>query len=213
MKYKCIIFDCDGVLVDSEAISIGILVDMSKELDLHLDLSEAIDLFSGTSLQNCFDYITEKSGKSIPEDFEARYRKESFRRFESELKLVEGIKEVIDQLDIPFCVASSGPVDKIIFNLTNTNMIHHFSGKVYSAYTIGKWKPDPAIFLHAASEMGFLPSESAVIEDSIAGVQAGVSGGFDTYAISHGPNAEALRSHGAKVFSHMKELLEILQKA
>ncbi len=213
MKYKCIIFDCDGVLVDSEAISIGLLVDMSKELDLHLDLEEAIDLFSGTSLQNCFDYISKKSGKQIPEDFETRYRKESFCRFESELKPVEGIKTLISRLDVPFCVASSGPVDKIIFNLTNTGMIDQFTNKIYSAYTIEKWKPDPAIFHYAADGMGFSPIECAVIEDSIAGVQAGVSGGFDTYAISHGPNAEALRSHGATVFSHMDELLEILKSA
>jgi HAD superfamily hydrolase (TIGR01509 family) len=126
------------------------------------------------------------------------------------LKAIDGIHEVVSSLEVPFCVASSGPQNKIAMNLKLVNLFTYFEGNIFSCFDIGRWKPDPAIFLLAAKTMGFEPSECVVIEDSVPGVNAAVSGGFDVLAFANAKSEKALRNTGAKLFYSMNELPGLL---
>lgn len=212
MKYKCILFDCDGVLVDTEAISIQVLVEMSATLGLHLEKEYAMEVFTGLSLMACFQFIQNRVGVPLPRDFELRFRKRTFDLFEKELKAIDGIYEVIENLKIPFCVASSGPQNKIALNLKLTGLYDYFNGNIFSCFDIQRWKPDPAIFLHAAKTMGFAPKDCVVIEDSIPGVKAAIAGGFDVYAYANKRTEKQLADLGAKLFYKMEALLPLLAK-
>jgi len=120
MKYKCIIFDCDGVLVDSESIFNEVLLRMVKPMGVNIDPDFALTFFRGKDLKTVFKYVESLMDKPLPANFEQSFRAESFRAFERDIKPVEGIREVIQQLSIPFCVASSGPQEKIKINLKAT---------------------------------------------------------------------------------------------
>ena len=116
-KYKCIIFDCDGVLVDSEPLSNQVMVDMTNELGGSINLDYAYKHFKGNSLQKCIELIANLIQKEVPKHFETEYRRRSFEKFKNEIKPVDGIIELIKNLSVPFCVASSGPENKIRLNL------------------------------------------------------------------------------------------------
>ena len=209
-KYKCIIFDCDGVLVDSEPLSNQVMVDLANQAGANIDLEYAYTYFKGNSLQNCMKQITEVIGKGIPFDFESEYRKQSFEKFKNEIQPIEGVKEVLDNLEIPFCVASSGPENKIKLNLELTGLLHYFEPNIFSCYTIQKWKPDPAVFLWAAEAMGFHPPECLVIEDSPIGVTAAINGGFDVYGFTAHDYRNELKENASNTFDNMLNLLDLV---
>lgn len=211
MKYKCIIFDCDGVLVDTEAISVKVLIELARPLGLSLDYEYAVNVFTGMSLVKCFDFIQERVDVPLPDDIEPQFRKRTFELFNKELKAIDGIHEVVSSLEIPFCVASSGPQNKIAMNLKLTDLYESFEGNIFSCFDIGKWKPDPAVFLHAAKTMGFKPEECVVIEDSVHGVNAAISGGFDVYGFANHRSEVSLKNAGAKLFYRMQDLLDLLE--
>lgn len=210
MKYKCIIFDCDGVLVDSEAISNQVIVDLANTNGAAIDLAYAIKYFAGTSLSYVRKSIEQIIQKPLPDSFEKEYRFRSFEKFRSEIRPVKGIPELLDRLQIPFCVASNGPTNKIILNLELTGLLHHFSGKIFSAYEIDQWKPDPLLFITAAKTMGFEPQDCLVVEDSLSGVKAAIAGGFDVYALCTEQKEMVFSSLGAKTVRSIEELQEIL---
>ncbi|SHM53176.1 HAD family hydrolase [Flavobacterium saccharophilum] len=207
---KCVIFDCDGVLVDSETIGNKILVAMGEELGLKMSLQEAFLKFNGTSLKNCFQIIQDGIEQKLPDNFESEFRRRSFEAFKKEMKPVKGAKEFIHKLKIPFCVASSGPIEKVFLNLTTTGFIKQFENKMFSSYLINSWKPDPGIFLHAAKEMGFTVEECIVIEDSKAGVIAAKRGGFTVYGLANSHNEKELEKEGAIIFYSYEELARML---
>jgi len=206
MNYKCIIFDCDGVLVDSEEISNNVLIDMANGVGVTIEKAYALENFAGKSLKSSFEHIEQLIQKKLPEHFEKEYRERTFQAFKTELQPIEGIHEVLNALTVPYCVASSGPLEKIRLNLTTTHLIEHFEGKMYSSYEIGSWKPNPEIFVHAAKQMGFAPHECVVVEDSLAGVIAARRGGFDVFGFANEGNQEAFEAEGAEVFFEMGEL-------
>lgn len=209
-KYKCVIFDCDGVLVDSEPIANRVLVDMANELGANIDLDYALKNFKGTSMQRCQEQIAELVPQRLPEDFLPRFRERSFESFRQNIQPVDGIAEVLENLDIPFCVASSGPENKIRLNLELTGLLPHFEDKIFSCFTVRKWKPDPAVFLWAAETMGFKPEECIVIEDSISGVNAAKNGGFDVFGFAAHDYNNELEGHATLTFSDMSEVLELI---
>jgi len=210
MDIKCIIFDCDGVLVDTEKIGNGILLSMSAEYGFEMELEQAYRDFNGRSLKECFLHIENAIGKKLPENFETDYRQKSFEAFKTQVKPMEGIVAFLNQLTIPYCVASSGPVDKIRLNLEVAGLLERFENKIFSSYQINSWKPDPGIFLHAAKQMGFEVKDCIVIEDSKAGVISGISGGFKVYGFANGYNNEDLENEGAILFNSYEELREML---
>lgn len=211
MKYKCIIFDCDGVLVDSEAIATQVMVDLLKTVDYHIDIETAIDRFTGLALKDNFAFVEKELGRKLPDDFEATYRKLSFKAFQRDLQPIKGVHSLLDKLTIPYCVASSGPMNKIKLNLKTTNLLPYFNGNIFSCYEINSWKPEPQIFLHAAKTMGFNPEECVVIEDSLPGVTAAKAGGFDVYALLNESNKTTLKGVEVPVFKEMYELAGILK--
>ena len=207
---KCIIFDCDGVLVDTEKIGNEILLSMAAEHGFEMKIEDAYRNFNGRKLKDCFRYIEETIDKELPETFETEFRQRSFDAFKTQVKPMEGVIEFIDKLTIPYCVASSGPVEKICLNLEVAGLLGKFEDKLFSSYQIGSWKPEPGIFLHAAKEMGFDVKDCIVIEDSVAGVRAGMDGGFKVYGFANGYNDADLEKEGAKLFRSYEELAVIL---
>ncbi|WP_298495149.1 HAD family hydrolase [uncultured Algibacter sp.] len=207
-KYKCIIFDCDGVLIDSESIAIGVLVDMANYLGANMDFKESMIDLKGKSLNSCMALISKRIGNPLPINFESDYRINTFETFRKKIQPIKGIKDVVENL--PFCVASSGPENKIRLNLEITGLLPFFEGNIFSCYAIQKWKPEPDIFLWAAETMGFKPEECLVVEDSISGVRAAKLGGFDVFGyIEHDYNNE-LAGEANKTFDRMDKLIGML---
>ncbi|MCD0470562.1 HAD family phosphatase [Flavobacterium sp. JAS] len=206
MEVKCIIFDCDGVLVDTERIGNTILLSMAAEHGFEMKIEEAYSSFNGRNLKECFLHIENAICNKLPDDFENEYRQRSFEAFKTQVTPMEGIVEFLNKLEMPYCVASSGPVDKIRLNLEVAGLLDKFENKIFSSYQISSWKPDPGIFLHAAKEMGFEVKDCIVIEDSKAGVIAAIKGGFKVYGLANGYNNEDLRKEGAILFDSYQEL-------
>jgi HAD superfamily hydrolase (TIGR01509 family) len=208
---ECIIFDCDGVLVDTETIMISVLLEMAAIPEARIDIEEAVKLFSGRQILETIKMLEEIAGTSFPEDFEQHFRQRAYDEFKKKVKPIDGVVDLLQAISVPYCVASSGPREKIELNLRLTGILPFFdAARIFSSYEIGSWKPDPGIFLHAASAMSFLPSECIVIEDSLAGVEAGVSGGFRVFALANGHNKGELAEKGAIVFNKMSELPQLL---
>lgn len=209
-KYKCIIFDCDGVLVDSEPISNQVMVDLANSYGANIDLDYAMKHFKGSFFESCKNKISQLIDSPLPDTFETDYRSQSFEAFKTGVIPIEGGKKVLDHLTIPFCVASSGPENKIKLNLELTGLLPYFENKMFSCYTIQKWKPDPAIFLLAAETMGFKPEECVVIEDSLSGVMAAKNGGFDVYGFTAHDYNNQLAEEATKTFYNMSQLLKMI---
>lgn len=209
-KYKCVIFDCDGVLVDSEPIGNQILVDMANDLGANINLSFAMKHFKGSHFKECVKIIQDLVNQPIPETFEAEYRQRSLEEFEKHLKPIEGVTQVIKQLQLPFCVASSGMESKMRFNLNLVGLLPYFENKLFSCYTIQKFKPEPDVFLWAARTMGFHPDECIVIEDSLLGVQGALNGGFDVFGFTKHDYNNELEGLATKTFDDMAKLLNLL---
>ena len=210
MKYNCIIFDCDGVLVDSEAISAKVFQEMIAELGCNLDFDTVLNQITGTSMKENLAFFSEQIKGELPAGFESDFRKRSYEAFKTKLKPIEGIHEVLKMIKVPVGVASSGPCEKIRLNLTTTKLIDFFDGNIFSSYDIGSWKPEPQIYLHAAAKMGFSPTECAVIEDSLPGIQAAKAGGFDVFGFATEKNKASFKEAGAVVISQISDLADLL---
>jgi len=211
MSYELVIFDCDGVLVDSESISCGAIAEIATELGFPMTTRESINYFVGTSIEYAVDFLKDKTTQPIPDNFESRYRSICHERFQTDLQPIPGIKDVLTQLDLPKCVGSNGPRHKIISNLQLTNLMHHFDeDHLFSAYDIKKWKPLPDLYLHAANRMNVEPTRCVVVEDSVAGVKAACAAGMFVYAYAGDADGTALATAGAEVITSMDDLILIL---
>ena len=181
-----IIFDCDGVLVDSERIGVHIDQKVLAEIGLSFTVEDVVKTFMGKSDVFFIETVEQMLGKPAPENFlegiANRYREE----FEKDLVPVPGIVEALDCIEIPFCVASSGTHEKMNFTLGITGLLDRFQGKLFSSTQVARGKPHPDLFLFAANEMGWNPSRCLVVEDSEAGVQAGLAAGMKVAAYAGG---------------------------
>lgn len=210
-RFALVIFDCDGVLVDSEILGNRVLVETVAELGLALDLEEAVSLFRGCKMAECVREIERRLGRPVPGNFVSNLRARTADTFRLGLQPVHGVTAVIDALRVPICVASSGPSEKIRLSLQVTGLLPRFEGRVFSSYDVGVWKPDPGLFLHAARTMGIAPGECAVVEDSVLGVIAGVAAGMSVFGFAaDGRDADALSNAGATVFRSMQDLTQLL---
>jgi HAD superfamily hydrolase (TIGR01509 family) len=205
-----VLFDCDGVLVDSEPISCRILSDMLNELGLAYSYERTVEHFVGRSMASCLELIEKEWGARPPEDFSTEFQRRTFAAFRNELKPVEGVEEVLDRIPWPICVASSGDHGKLRTTLSTTGLLERFAGHVFSATEVAKGKPHPDLFLHAAVRLGARPNRCAVVEDSVLGVQAAAAAGMSVFGYSATVGEERLRSAGAVVFHAMAELPELL---
>ena len=196
------IFDCDGVLVDSERLAVRTEARILAGLGWPLTEADIVDRFVGRSSDHMQEEVERHLGRSIDWDteFEVHYREV----FERELVAVPGIVEALDAIRIPVCVASSGSHDKMRFTLGKTGLFDRFDGRIFSVDQVAHGKPAPDVFLFAAEQMGAAPGRCAVVEDSVSGVTAGLSAGMAVFAFAGGVTPAAkLALDGAVVFHDM----------
>lgn len=214
-KYKCVIFDCDGVLVDSEAISNSVLVEMANENGAHIDINYALQNFKGNAFKACLKLIETLTNKPLPNNFEKDFRQRTYDKFKQSIKPIDGIENVLKALQyysIPFAVASSGPEDKIMLNLELTGLLKYFDKtRIFSCFTLKKWKPEPDIFLFTARTLGFKPSECVIIEDSLLGIQAAKRGAFEVFAYAEQNAESSFKNEATLIFNDMNDLIELLR--
>jgi HAD superfamily hydrolase (TIGR01509 family) len=207
---KLVIFDCDGVLVDSEAISNRLLVEELQAAGFPVTLEEALRDFVGLRLKTCCELLAARHGRAVPEDCLARYRTRVEAEFRARLKPVEGVHEALAQIDLPVCVASSGAPEKMRLTLGLCGLWERFEGRIFSARQVARGKPHPDLFLLAAESMGFAPADCAVVEDSEPGVKAGVAAGMTVFGYVGGYNPRPLAELGALPFRDMRDLPGLL---
>ncbi len=210
-KWQLIIFDCDGVLVDSEPIQNRLFHSMLRDVGWALGYKETIEAFVGRSMKDCLLLAEQQLGQSLPRDFEARLQEQTFAAFESELRPVRGVEQALDAVSVPVCVASSGSIGKMRRTLTLAGLLTRFEGRLFSATQVPRGKPHPDLFLHAAREMRVGPLDCAVIEDSVPGVQAAVAAGMTAFGYADREGGDALAAAGATVFNDMRQLPALLQ--
>jgi HAD superfamily hydrolase (TIGR01509 family) len=213
LNWELIIFDCDGVLVDSEPIQNRVFARMLQDIGLMMSDEEHAQAFIGRSMADCLEIAEQLLGRALPPGFEGRLQAQTFDAFERELRSVPGVEQALDQITAPVCVASSGSVMKMRKTLALTGLLPRFAGRMFSATKVPRGKPHPDLFLYAAREMGAAPADCAVIEDSVAGVQAGVAAGMIVLGYARTSGADALATAGAQVFNDMCDLPSLLQKA
>jgi HAD superfamily hydrolase (TIGR01509 family) len=206
---RAVIFDCDGVLVDSEAISNRILAEQLTAIGLPMTPEGSVAAFMGRSWQTIVGEVERRLGRPLPEDFSRRYLEVTFEAFAEQLEPVPGVLAALDAIDLPMCVASSGTHEKIRFTLGHTGLLERFDGRIFSATDVEHGKPAPDLFLHAAAAMGWEPRDCAVVEDSPAGVEAARAAGMT--ALGYAADGTAARLDGARVFTDMAELPGLLQ--
>ncbi len=183
MTFQAVIFDCDGTLVDSETLGHEVLCGCVAEFGMRLSMEESMRRFKGGKMADCVAELEADLGHRLPDDFVPHFPQRCVEEFEARLKPIDGARELLEQLRLPFCLASSGPREKIELNLRVTGLAAFFTDRIFSAYDINVWKPEPGLFLHAANEMQFDPVTCAVVEDSIHGYKAGVAAGMTVFAL------------------------------
>jgi HAD superfamily hydrolase (TIGR01509 family) len=208
---ELVIFDCDGVLVDSERLAVKVDVIVLARLGWPLTEAEVIERFVGTSDAHFRHEVEQRLGRRLADDWEAEFEPLYRRVFERELRPVDGVVEALDRIALPTCVASSGTHDKMRFTLGLTGLYDRFAGRIFSATEVARGKPAPDLFLHVAERMGVPPAACAVVEDSRSGVEAARAAGMRAFAYAGGVTpAERLRGPGTVVFSDMRALPELL---
>lgn len=213
MRYDLVIFDNDGVLVDSEPISNRLLAEYLTELGHPTSYEDSIRDYMGSAMHRVHELVLERTGKALPGDFDEVFHGRVFAAFERELEPVPGVVPVLEKLvadGVPYCVASSGSHERIRVGHRTTGLDRWFGeGLVFSSQDVGRGKPAPDLFLYAAERMGVAPARCAVVEDSPLGVRAGLAAGMDVYGYTAMTPAEKL-SGARGYFSDMGELLDLL---
>jgi len=210
MSPELIIFDCDGVLVDSEPIVNRVFVEMMAELGFELDYEDTLREFSGGSMSTRLQVTQQRLRWSVPPEFVDNFDRRLSEAMGRELRAVPGVFEALAQLRMLWCVASNGSHEDMRARLGLAGLLAQFEPHLFSASEVGRAKPHPDLFLHAARRMGAEPSRCAVIEDSVTGVQAGVRAGMAVFGYARLTPGESLRRAGAKVFAKMDELPSLL---
>src|ERR1700738_3223947 len=191
-----IIFDCDGVLVDSEVLSCRCLSEVLAGYGISLGLDQALDLFLGRSMTAVLDHY-KTIGRLDPEQFSAELRAGVRAAFLSALCPIEGVSSGLEGLHTPHCVASSSDVDRVSLSLSLTGLASHFDGRLYTSQMVERGKPAPDLFLYAAERMRTDPSRTLVIEDSVSGVTAGKAAGMTVWGFVGGSHYRARNGEAA----------------
>ncbi|MFJ5780269.1 HAD family hydrolase [Streptomyces sp. NPDC093094] len=216
MRYDLVIFDNDGVLVDSEPISNRLLAEYLTEVGHPTTYEESVRDYMGSAMHRIHDLIEERTGRRLPAEFDDVFHARVFAAFERELKAVDGAAQVLEGLagdGVPYCVASSGSHERIRVGHRTTGLDRWFeAGRVFSSQDVGRGKPAPDLFLHAAERMGVAPERCVVVEDSPLGVQAAVAAGMDVYGFT-AMTPEAKLAGATRLFSSMKELTGLLKQS
>jgi HAD superfamily hydrolase (TIGR01509 family) len=212
-----VIFDCDGVLVDSEPLSNAVFARALNREGLDWSVEETMRRLVGRSLKSCIEIVEAALARRLPEDFTHGLHAETVQAFrDAPLLAVPGIVEAIDALEasgLDACIASSGSFDKMEVTLGLAGLWGRFQGRIFSASQVGRGKPFPDLFLHAAIAMNVQPFDCVVVEDSVPGVQAARSAGMRALAYAGAPHADrdGLAAAGGFLFDDMRKLPELVQ--
>jgi HAD superfamily hydrolase (TIGR01509 family) len=210
--FELVIFDCDGVLVDSELITNRVFAGLLAELGLPVTLEFIFENFVGRSMQHCWDQVAAMLGEEVPAHWRREFQLRTTAALEAEVQAVHGIEAVLDGLEVAYCVASSGSHTKMATTLGATGLLPRFSGRIFSATDVARGKPAPDIFLHAASRSGVQPRDCAVIEDSPVGVAAGVAAGMTVFGYcARTPERRLLEAGAHYTFNSMAKLPALLR--
>ncbi|MFE0350773.1 HAD family hydrolase [Streptomyces griseoluteus] len=213
MRYDLILFDNDGVLVDSEPISNRHLAAYLTELGHPTTYDESIRDYMGSALHRVHDIVLERTGERLPVDFDDVFHARVFAAFEEELRPVAGVEGVLEKLTadgVPYCVASSGSHERIRVGHRVTGLDRWFDDdRIFSSQDVGRGKPAPDLFLYAAERMGVAPERCLVVEDSPLGVQAARAAGMDVYGFTAMTPPDKL-AQATQLFSSMGELADLL---
>jgi HAD superfamily hydrolase (TIGR01509 family) len=210
-RFGLIIFDCDGVLVDSERITGRVFAAMLNELGIPVTLEDMYERFVGRSMTQCLETIAGLLGHEVPEDFVRHYQARSATALKSDLKAVPGIEAALDAIQVPYCVASNGTHEKMQTTLAITDLLGKFQGRLFSVADVDHGKPSPDVYLYAARKLAVAPQRCAVIEDTPTGVIAGVAAGMKVFGYCALTPARRLAEAGAhRTFDHMSDLPSLL---
>lgn len=218
MPTELVIFDCDGVLVDSEPISLSVLVEALSAAGLAMSEEEAHARFLGRSLKSMTEILHEDYGLAVDAAFLDAMRQTLYARFRAELQPIDGIAETLDRLGVARCVASSSQLERIRLSLAITGLAERFEPHIFSASMVLRGKPAPDLFLHASAAMGVAPERCVVVEDSPAGVVAARAAGMRVFAFAGGSHART-PGHRAvlldlapdRLFDDMRELIQFVR--
>jgi HAD superfamily hydrolase (TIGR01509 family) len=210
-KPDLVIFDCDGVLVDSEILSCQCLSEVLGEFGIELSRDDALELFLGRSTTAILQHYQEDR-RLVPENFLAALKARVLQRFRHSLRPILGVGSLVSGLQMPFCVASSSDLDRVSLSLALTGLAPHFGDRVYTAQMVARGKPAPDLFLYAAAQMRAAPRRTLVIEDSVSGVTAAKAAGMTAWGFIGGSHYQSgdrhsmLRDAGAdRVFDRMAD--------
>ncbi|MGK9460341.1 HAD family hydrolase [Streptomyces sp. G6] len=213
MRYDLVIFDNDGVLVDSEPISNRLLAGYLSELGHPTSYEDSLRDYMGAAMHRVHDLVLERTGRKLPEDFDDVFHGRVFAAFEEDLEAVPGVVGLLEKLavdGVPYCVASSGSHERIRVGHRKTGLDRWFDdGRVFSSQDVGRGKPAPDLFLYAAERMGVAPERCVVVEDSPLGVRAAVTAGMDVYGFTAMTPAGKL-AEATRLFQDMGELAGLL---
>ena len=209
---QCVIFDCDGTLVDSERLCCQALCDAFNHFGASLSMDEAVSHFEGGKLADILAATKQRLNVNVSIDrLEPVYRQKLDLLFEDQLQPMEGVFEVLDYLNengVEYCVASNGPRDKIERCLELTGLLPFFKGKIFSAFDTNSWKPEPDLILYSAMNMGFKLEDCIYVDDTPKGLEAGVRAGVQTVHLTGLNNKH--HTLDLKKISHLRELEEML---
>ena len=208
-KISLVIFDCDGVLVDSEYLSAQVLVETFAEIGVAIDLPFVFEHFLGHSFSAVAAKFAHLHGIGVRESFETDYRANLLRRFSSDLKPMPGVMDVLNRLTVPFCVATGSSPLRVSRSLEVTDLASKVNGRLFTTTMVNRGKPAPDIFLHAAKAMNVPPSQCLVVEDSASGIEAASAAGMVVWQFiggchfQHGYNHQGTEHLVERVFDRM----------
>ncbi|PWK88526.1 HAD family hydrolase [Fulvimonas soli] len=212
--FALVIFDCDGVLVDSETIINRVFARMLGEHGLALTPQETAELFTGKANAECLALAGAMLGRPLPAGFAADYDERARAALAAEVRAMPGIAEALDALDVPCAVASNGGHAKMRVTLGRAGLLHRFEGRLFGVEDVPRPKPAPDLYLHAARTLGVPPAACAVVEDSPTGVAAGVAAGMTVFGFAaHTPRARLREAGAHAVFDAMAGLPALLRAA
>jgi len=211
--FDLVIFDCDGVLIDSEVLSCACLSEQLRHEGFRVDLQDVFERFLGRSFSTVEEQYRQATGRPLKPDFGKRYLRTLKLRFERELKPMPGVESTLARLKTRSCVASSSRRERLEFSLAIAGLAQAFGDRVYSADQVARAKPAPDLFLHAAERMGAAPARTLVIEDSVNGIVAGKAAGMTVWGFVGGGHyagrdaSAMLSAAGAdRIYRAMEEL-------
>ncbi|NQZ30255.1 MAG: HAD family hydrolase [Oceanospirillaceae bacterium] len=177
---KCVIFDCDGTLVDSEYLGSQALAIKLLDYNITAEAVKLTDENRGAKFVDVLKRLEREYKVKFADNFVTEYRTFVLEQFKLHLQAFEGVASALSQIELTMCVASNAPTEQLHLALSTTSLKEYFNGNIYSAYEVNSWKPDPELFLYAADKMGFNPSECIVIEDSPVGISAANAAGMQS---------------------------------